>query len=271
MDKEQLLKLGSNFEEYRKWKTELEGNVVDTLILFPSIRICAATLISNLPIIRPRRYSIASNPASGSFQAKLVVGVVDYFHKTGTRRFGLASGQLLDTEVGENIFGFVRSETGFKLPEDHQKEIILIAAGSGIAPFRGFWMKRAELLNEGQKVGKTVLYFGCKNRKMDLLNNETEQLERNGVEIVRKVAFSQEPGMKKKYVQDILLEDDSQLFRMIKDGAAIYVCGKIAMAKSVQESIITIIQKYFKIDKEVAENIIMNMKQEKMYQEDIFG
>ena len=104
------MKLGSNFDEYRKWKTELEANIVDTMVLFPSVKICPATLISNLPIIRPRRYSIASNPASGSFQAKLVVGVVDYFHKTGTRRFGLASGHLLDTEVGGNVFGFVRSK-----------------------------------------------------------------------------------------------------------------------------------------------------------------
>ena len=49
MEKDQLIKLGSNFEDYRNWKSELEANIVDTLMMFPSVKISAATLISNIP------------------------------------------------------------------------------------------------------------------------------------------------------------------------------------------------------------------------------
>merc|ERR1712013_320538 len=49
---------------------------------------------SNLPTIKPRRYSIASTREWEGSDVGLVVGVVDYTHKSGKRRFGLATGNL---------------------------------------------------------------------------------------------------------------------------------------------------------------------------------
>ena len=270
-EKDHLLQLGSNFDDYKKWKTEFEPNILDTFKLFPSVKVCSASLISHVPVTRPRRYSIASTAAWEGVDVCLVVGVVDYKHKMGSRRFGLASGNLCNSPLGSKMMGFLRSETGFRLPEDTQKDVVLIAAGSGIAPFRGFWMKRAEQYNKGLLVGKTILYFGCRNNKMNLLKDETDLLERSGMDITRKTALSQEPGVKRQYVQELILEDSSDLFRMIRDGAAIYVCGKVSMAQAVQEAIIGLLQQYLRLDKEAAQHSILRMKKEKLYQEDIFG
>jgi len=270
-EKDKLLRLGTNFDDYKKWKTDYEPNILDTFKMFPSVKVCSASLVSHIPIIRPRRYSIASTAAWEGVDVGLVVGVVDYKHKMGDRRFGLASGSLCNSALGSKMMGFLRSETGFRLPEDTKKDVVLIAAGSGIAPFRGFWMKRAEQYNKGLQVGKTVIYFGCRRRNMNLLKDETDLLERSGMDITRKAAFSQEPGVKKQYVQELILEDGSDMFRMIRDGAAIYVCGKVSMAQAVQEAIIGLLQQYLRLDQEAAQQNILKMKKDKLYQEDIFG
>ena len=53
-------------------------------------------------------------------------------------------------------------------------EVIMICAGSGIAPFRGFWMRRYEQCQQGHMVGPTFLYFGCRKKSMNLLKDETD-------------------------------------------------------------------------------------------------
>ena len=93
----------------------------------------------------------------------------------------------------------------------------------------------------------------------------------SGLDITRKTAFSQEPGVKKQYVQELIMEDGSDLFRMFRDGAAIYVCGKVSMAQAVQEAIIGLLQQYLRLDNEAAKQFILKMKKDKLYQEDIFG
>lgn len=270
-EKETLLKLSKNFDSYSSWKHEHEAGIVETLTMFPSVKVCSATVISNLPTIKPRRYSIASTKEWEGNEVGLVVGVVDYTHKSGKRRFGLATGNLANYTIGSQLPGFLRSETSFRLPEDPKKDVMLIAAGSGISPFRGFWMKRGEQLQSGKEPGKTVIYFGCRNKKMNLLKDETDRLAQSGLKIERHVAYSQEPGMKKEYVQDKVWDDFMMVYKMIKDEGAIYVCGKVKMAQAVQDVLKKVLEKFLRIDGEDAQKMILKMKKDGRYQEDIFG
>merc|ERR1719186_1832732 len=270
-EKETLAQLSKNFDEYSKWKNEHDAGIVETLSMFPSVKICSATIISHLPTIKPRRYSIASTAEWEGSEVGLVVGVVDYLHKSGKHRFGLATGNLANYTVGSVLPGFLRSETGFRLPKDPKKPVMLIAAGSGISPFRGFWMKRGEQLQSGKEPGKTVIYFGCRNKKMNLLKEETDRLAQSGLKIERHVAYSQEPGVKKEYVQDKVWDDFMMVYKMIKDEGAIYVCGKVQMAQAVQDVLKRVLEKFLRIDGEDAQKMILKMKKDGRYQEDIFG
>ena len=86
---------------------------------------------------------------------------------------------MLNTaEVSSTIPGYVKyaNQMHFTLPEDPAWPILMIAAGSGIAPFRGFWLKRWEQHLEGHTVGKTLLYFGCRKKTMNLFKNETDSV-----------------------------------------------------------------------------------------------
>ena len=107
----------------------------------------------------PRLYSIASSQDEVGEEVHLTVGVVAFEHH-GQAYTGAASGWLGGRleEDGE-VRVFVEPNKLFRLPENGDTPIIMIGAGTGVAPFRAFMQQRAAN-GDG---GKNWLVFG--NRK----------------------------------------------------------------------------------------------------------
>ena len=269
-EKEALTILADDWESYKTWKTNEVMGICETLEKFPSVKITSANLISRLKIIKPRLYSIASTPAHKKGDVALVVGKVEYKTLAGEPRMGLATRHLEKCPIETPFMGFFRTSK-FRLPEDSTKPVMMIAAGSGIAPFRGFWMRRNELIKMGKNVGKTLLYFGCRKRSMDLLKDETDALTKDGMEFERISAYSREVAMQKQYVQDAVAKDGDKIYNLwIKEGGFLYVCGKNSMAQALEEVLATIFQTNGKFNKEEALAEVDKLKKAKRYQEDIF-
>ncbi|GFS41356.1 nitric oxide synthase-like protein [Trichonephila inaurata madagascariensis] len=94
----------------------------------------------------------------------------------------------MNTVSQEDILCFIRSAPRFHLPDDSSSPLIMIGAGSGIAPFRSFWHER-EAIYENQKkdsskktLGPMYLFFGCRQSKLDdIYKSETAPLVKKGV------------------------------------------------------------------------------------------
>ena len=156
--------------------------------------------------------------------------------------YGVASSYLSSLQTGDPIHVAVRaSNAHFHLPAQPEDEpIILIAAGTGIAPFRGFVQERAALINNQKTLAPAVLYYGCRGAERDdLYADEFAQWEAKGAVTVRR-AYSRDTGAPYKYVQDVLAAHDDELRDLWKRNAKVYVCGSRAISQAVDKVAIQI-------------------------------
>ena len=101
----------------------------------------------------------------------------------------------------------------FHHPWDTMTPIIMIGAGTGIAPFRGFWQERMVMVEHGEKMGECVLLFGCQRRDTDFLfEDEINAAVEAGAITHFLPALSQQPGIPKTYVQDLILQNKEVWF-----------------------------------------------------------
>ena len=78
------------------------------------------------------------------------------------------------------VLGYIKNNNNlFHLPVNSSQPLIMIGAGSGIAPFRGFWQQWFNDFENGEELGKTVLYFGCRKPSMNLFDEEIKQMSNN--------------------------------------------------------------------------------------------
>lgn len=65
-------------QEYEEWKWYNNPTLVEVLDEFPSIQMPSTLLLTQLPLLQPRYYSISSSPDLYSGEIHLTVAVVSY-------------------------------------------------------------------------------------------------------------------------------------------------------------------------------------------------
>ncbi|MYS53702.1 hypothetical protein GTW46_27195 [Streptomyces sp. SID6013] len=212
------------------------ATLLDLLERFASCEVDLALVLELLPAPRSRQYSISS-AAEVDSDVALTVSVLEAPEHSGGGVFrGTASGYLQRVRAGDRIVASVTSppET-FRPPLDTSVPIVMIAAGSGIAPFRGFIRARTAAAAAGGEVGPTVLFFGCQHPEWDdLYAEEFAEHEKSGrLEVHR--AYSQSPDGEIRYVQHKLAAEHERVRGLLSHGAHVYVCGDAAgMGRSVE-------------------------------------
>lgn len=214
-----------------------------------------------------RLYSIASSLQANEEEVHLTIGKVSY-ETNNRKRFGVASGQVANRiGIGDKIPVYVHKAPNFKLPQDEKTPIIMIGAGTGIAPYRSFLEERAELGIEG----KSWLFFGDQHFVTDFLyQTELQRWLKDGDLTKLDVAFSRDTD-KKVYVQHRMQENAQELYEWIEQGAVIYVCGdKDRMAKDVEETLLQIISVQGGKSLEEATELLKEFRRQKRYQRDVY-
>ncbi len=221
-------------------------------------------LVDALRRLTPRLYSIASSPDANPGEAHLTVAVVNY-DAYGRQHWGSASNFLAGDAASAPIY--VEPNDHFRLPTDGDTSIIMIAAGTGVAPFRAFVEHRREHANRG----KNWLFFGERNFSSDFLYQlEWLRYRKEGALNNLDVAFSRDQK-DKIYVQHRLLEKGADVYDWLEHGAYFYVCGDMkTMAPDVDRALHSIVREHGGMSADRATEYIDDLKRAGRYQRDVY-
>lgn len=259
---------------YREKIAVPRRTLLDLLEEHPECDLPFAEYLDLLPPLRPRYYSISSSPTM-SANAAVTVGVLQGPARRGdgsTFR-GVCSGHLSDIPDGGTVFAFVRQPTiAFRPPENPHVPMIMVGAGTGIAPFRGFLQERQSLRTRGVPIATSLLFFGCRDPEDDLLYpDELKAYEANGV-VTLITAFSRVKGYPHRYVQHALEASADQVWEAMQDDAVVLVCGNAStMAPGVRAALIAVFRAKTGAGEADGEAWLAGLRTSNRYLEDIWG
>ncbi|MDL5155508.1 bifunctional cytochrome P450/NADPH--P450 reductase [Actinomycetospora termitidis] len=238
----------------------------------PEASIGFAEFLDLLPALRPRYYSISSAP-SVSDEASLTVGVLDEPARSGEGRYrGTCSTHLAAAPEGGTVFCLVREPSiAFRPPENPHRPMLMVGAGTGMAPFRGFLQDRGALAARGVPIAESLLVLGCRDPEDDLLYaDELARYDKDGV--ARLVtACSRVPGHH-RYVQDALAAEADAVWALLQSDAVVYVCGNAAtMAPGVRAALADVFRTRTGAGDADAEAWFAGLRAQGRYLEDIWG
>ena len=259
-------------------------SLLDLVETFPSARPDFAVFLDSLLPITPRRYSISSSARLAASRPAITFSVIDEPAWSGRGNFnGMTTTYLAGLQRGDRIqVRVVGGNPRFRLDETPTAPVLLIGAGTGIAPLRAFLQ---ELATKKSKAGaatpndepEALLFYGCHGRNSDYLYaEELQRWEDQNVVSVRP-AFSRHPergvdGNEIKYVQHKLWDDRREVMELCRRGAKVLVCGDAErLAPGVRDTFVEMVAEDQSLGRPEAERYVDSMQREKFsYVADVF-
>src|SRR5690554_5881222 len=194
-----------------------DHQLIDIMLQAPA-RPDAQELVDNLRPLQPRLYDLANSLEELDDEIHLTVK--DFRYTFGQREeTGIASRFLLELQVGDMVRVYPHRNVRFHLPEESGVPLLLIAEGTGIAPYRAF------LQELQQRNAKSWLVFAEGSFEEDFLyQTDIQQAHSSGVlNELDTVFYNDQPG---RNLADPVLENIDRLQAWIDEGAHIYLCGE---------------------------------------------
>jgi ferredoxin--NADP+ reductase len=155
---------------------------------------------------------------------------------------GICSNFLCDTKPGAEVKMTGPAGKVMLMPEeDPTTDYIMVATGTGIAPYRGFVRRLfTEKTPAGAAYkGEAWLFLGVANSDALLYDDEWQVVKKDYPDNFRlDYALSREQNNKKggkMYIQDKVEEYADEIFGKLNNGAHIYFCGLKGMMPGIQD------------------------------------
>lgn len=196
-----------------------------------------------------RLYSIASTRYGDDFDGKTAslcvrraVYVDPETGKEDPTKKGVCSNFLCDCKPGDEVQISGPSGKVLLLPEDPKATHIMVATGTGIAPYRAYLRRMfMEDVPNYKFSGLSWLFLGVANSDSLLYHDEfSEYLKKFPDNFRYDIALSREQKSQsggKMYVQDKIEEYGDEVFELLDKGAHIYFCGLKGMMPGIQDTL----------------------------------
>ena len=232
------------------------------LAAFPSSRPPLAHLVSVLPQLYPRWYSLSSDPEKNHGTLEFAFTVAEVRHYLGHERPGVGSG-FLETLAKDFIAASERgddSQRHLRLPmfrglhaNPFTKDfadtgpMILIGAGVGIAPFRGFVQRR---VSSAKCADKVYVIQGCRDSQFDGIYG-------SDLKSGAQHCIVESQAGRKEYVQDEVVRQGELIWRvMTQEGGRTYVCGAAkGFLQGIEKALRKVAMKHGKLDEQGAKDL----------------
>ena len=170
--------------------------------------------------IAPNEGSMVRYYSIGSLNNDIILSVKKH-------SLGVCSNYLSKMKKGSIFFGKVKKNKKFHFTNQN-KEVILIANGTGIAPFLG-------MLNENTNQIPTHLFWGGRKKSsFKLYKDFIEKATRENKLSSLSIAYSREIN-EKKYVQELIEHNPEIVIRVLSQNGIIMICGSLAMEADVKK------------------------------------
>lgn len=272
--------------EFEAYVTARRLTMTHVLEAHPSVEMDLASALELLPRVGPRFYSVSSSPTlMGRDNVDLTVSVVREpgAGPGGDETFaGLCTGflgSLSAASVRAVVPAFVRRST-FRLPEDPNRPVIFVGAGSGIAPFRGFLQQLDVARQSGRSTPRTTLVFGCRHEASEFpYADELAHYRDAGVLSSLVTAFSHDGALDEHghpvdpaFVQHRILERGEDMWRQLEqERGTLLVCGDATtLAAGVREAVETLARDKGGMSADAAARWVADAVEDGRYREDVF-
>lgn len=216
-----------------------------------------AVLFEHLPRLMPRPYSIANSALATTslddydrqstilkimFSLNNPPGITTRMLQQLIFKFEVERTLTVDTS---NQFAsiYARQSNRFQFTEeDLEKPLLMVAIGTGIAPFIGFLEHIQELrkTKPTDKPPMVWLIFGCRYWNSQLCSTRLIDFVNSGILTKFSECYSKEMDWKTKYVQDAIRNEAVEVSNLVIDadgGSKIFVCGNKAMVADVKTAV----------------------------------
>jgi sulfite reductase alpha subunit-like flavoprotein len=225
-------------------------NFAEVLLKFPEAKPDLNQLITMLPIMKPRLYTIASSTRLTPGSIELTVITNDWETNSGNTKVGSCTDfferhdtdkyegtQAMDCGISPGSFQFGEPET----------PMVMTGTGTGVAPFLAFAKDRDWYIKQNgpERAGEMWLFFGCRNRGSDyILGEELDELAERNVLTHLRPAFSRD-GPKKVYIMDKIKEEAVGVHSaLVEKKGYLYLCGQ---AGDREKDVLDCVAKAFEI------------------------
>ncbi|CAE7630777.1 PFOR [Symbiodinium pilosum] len=214
----------------------------DIMKKYPSAKMPLEQLISVLPMIKPRIYSIASDARYSPKAVEFTIVINQWKSKaTGAVKTGTCTKFIQHMPVGSKVPCAVVCGT-FQFPKDETTPMVMVGLGTGIAPIRSFMQDKLYKKNHGIKTGPMVVFYGCRHEKEELLyKDEWKMYEKEGILTALVGAFQfDKPHYPPKqiFVSDKMAERPELISdNLLEKGGYFFMCGPAVATPSVQKAL----------------------------------
>ncbi|MFD4592776.1 bifunctional cytochrome P450/NADPH--P450 reductase [Streptomyces rubiginosohelvolus] len=257
-------------ETFRAKVTSRGRSILSLLEEYRACELPFELFLELLPVLRPRHYSISSSAEASPGEVELMVSLLAAPHRSGEGTFrGIASHYLQGVQAGDTVQARVLPcSDSFRLPENPSVPVILVSAGTGLAPFRGAVLDR----HHTGATGTLLCYFGCDHPDVDYLHRAEFEAAEAADAVSMRPTFMHAPADGIRFVQERIAKEADEVWDVLEADGRVYVCGDgHRMAPAVREAFMAVYRERTGAGEEQAAVWLTGLVESGRYVEDVWA